>query len=93
MHLASGLRVSRRHTHRSIVRAVNANFEGADMTNAVLDRTDFSKSNLRSVKFVNAVITGTTFAGAQLQGADFEDALIGAMLVVSTSFDNAATKR
>lgn len=30
--------------------AVEANFEGADMTNAVVDRVDFSKANLKWVR-------------------------------------------
>ncbi|EIE19575.1 hypothetical protein COCSUDRAFT_31020 [Coccomyxa subellipsoidea C-169] len=57
--------------------AVGANFSGADMTNAVIDRVDFRKANLSNVKFINAVITGTAFDGANLDGAIFEDALIG----------------
>lgn len=57
--------------------AVKANFSGADMTNAVLDRVSFDGANLTNVKFVNAVITGSTFKGADLTGSVFEDALIG----------------
>lgn len=57
--------------------AVRSTFEGADMTNAVVDRVDFSNANLKKVKFINAVITGAIFEGADLSGADFEDALIG----------------
>ena len=57
--------------------AVGANFEGADMSNAVVDRTDLSGSNLKGVRFYNTVITGTNFNNADLTGADFEDALIG----------------
>ena len=57
--------------------AVRSTFEGADMTNAVVDRVDFSGANMRGVKFVNAVITGAVFEGTDLAGADFEDALIG----------------
>jgi hypothetical protein len=41
---------------------VDANFEGADMTNAVVDRVDFSNAKLNKVKFVNAVVTGKCVA-------------------------------
>lgn len=47
------------------------------MTNAVLDRVDFTDANLSSATFTNAVITGAKFGGANLDGATFEDALIG----------------
>lgn len=32
--------------------------EGADMTNAVVDRVDFSRAKLKGAKFINAVVTG-----------------------------------
>lgn len=57
--------------------AAGSTFEGADMSNAVVDRVDFSRANLKGVKFTNAVVTGAFFEGADLTGADFEDALIG----------------
>ena len=57
--------------------AVRVNLSGADLTNAVLDRVDFSSSNLSNAKFVNAIITGVTFTDADLTDAVFEDALIG----------------
>ena len=57
--------------------AVGADFSGADMTNAVVDRVDFNKANLSRARFNNAVITGATFEGTNLDGAVFEDALIG----------------
>eukprot|EP00775_Hariotina_reticulata_P012746 gene12746-12875_t len=57
--------------------AVDANFEGADMTNAVVDRVDFSNAKLKGVKFVNAVVTGAVFEGADLSESIWEDALIG----------------
>jgi hypothetical protein len=44
--------------------AVNANFKGADMTNAVVDRVDFDGADLSYVNFTNAVITGASFTGA-----------------------------
>lgn len=40
--------------------AVESILEGADMTNAVVDRVDFSKAKLKGAKFVNAVVTGDT---------------------------------
>lgn len=57
--------------------AVSANFSGADMTNAVVDRVVFDKANLKGVVFKNAVITGATFEDADLTATIFEDALIG----------------
>lgn len=57
--------------------AVSANFSGADMTNAVVDRVVFDKANLKGVVFKNAVITGATFEDADLTATSFEDALIG----------------
>ena len=57
--------------------AVGADFSGADMTNAVVDRVAFDRANLSRVRFTNAVITGATFEGTNLDGAVFEDALIG----------------
>ena len=44
--------------------AVGANLSGADLTNAVVDRVDFTKANLSGAKLVNAVVTGATFEGA-----------------------------
>lgn len=38
--------------------AVESILEGADMTNAVVDRVDFSRAKLKGAKFVNAVVTG-----------------------------------
>lgn len=56
---------------------MSANFSGADMTNAVVDRVVFDKANLKGVVFKNAVITGATFEDADLTATIFEDALIG----------------
>ena len=39
---------------------------GADLTNAVLDRVDFTKADLTNAKFRNAVITGVVFTDAEL---------------------------
>ena len=57
--------------------AVGSDFTGADLTNAVVDRVDFRKANLKDVIFANAVITGVQFEGANLEGALFDGALIG----------------
>jgi uncharacterized protein YjbI with pentapeptide repeats len=38
--------------------AVDSILEGADMTNAVVDRVDFSNAKLKGAKFINAVVTG-----------------------------------
>jgi uncharacterized protein YjbI with pentapeptide repeats len=57
--------------------AVSSNLEGADLTNAVVDRVDFTNANLKRAQFVNAVVTGTLFDGADLSETVWEDALIG----------------
>lgn len=57
--------------------AVGANFSDADMTNAVVDRVDFTKANMKGAKFINAVVTGTFFKDADLSETVWEDALIG----------------
>lgn len=51
--------------------------ERANLTNSVLDRAAFDKTNMQFANLTNAVITGCTFQGANLEGADFTDALIG----------------
>lgn len=48
------------HHSRTQAYAVKANFEGADMTNAVVDRVDFTNANLKRVKFINTVVTGAS---------------------------------
>lgn len=53
------------------------NLAGANLTNAVVDRVDFTKANLKNAKFHNAVVTGVTFKDADLTGATFDEALIG----------------
>ncbi len=39
--------------------ARGAIFDGADLTNGIMDRIDLTDASLRNVKLVNAVITGT----------------------------------
>jgi uncharacterized protein YjbI with pentapeptide repeats len=55
----------------------DSNFEGADFSNAVVDRASFSGSSLKGAIFTNAVLTGTSFEGADVEGADFTEAAIG----------------
>mmetsp|Transcript_39251 Transcript_39251/g.84665 ORF Transcript_39251/g.84665 Transcript_39251/m.84665 type:complete len:243 (+) Transcript_39251:122-850(+) len=55
----------------------NSNFEGADFTNAIVDRASFMGSSLRGAIFQNAVLTATSFEGADVENADFTDAYIG----------------
>lgn len=66
-----------RETVMTKMYGANANFEGADFTNAVVDRVEFKGAILKGVNFYNAVITGTNFDAADLTDANFEDALIG----------------
>ncbi|CAJ1909494.1 unnamed protein product [Cylindrotheca closterium] len=56
---------------------MESNFEGADFTNAIVDRATFKGSSLRGAIFTNAVLTGTSFEGADVEGADFTEAAIG----------------
>ena len=52
-------------------------FDGADFTNAIVDRASFKGSSLRNAIFKNAVLTGTTFEDADVEGADFTEVAIG----------------
>lgn len=54
-----------------------SNFDGADFTNAVVDRASFTGSSLRGTIFGNTVLTGTSFTDADVENADFTDAYIG----------------
>lgn len=55
----------------------DSNFEGADFTNAIVDRASFQGSSLRGAIFANAVLTGTSFQDADVENADFTEAYIG----------------
>lgn len=55
----------------------DSNFDGADFSNAIVDRATFSGSTLHGAIFANAVLTGTSFEGADVEGADFTEAAIG----------------
>lgn len=54
-----------------------SNFDGADFTNAIVDRASFKGSSLRNAIFKNAVLTGTSFEEANVEGADFTEVAIG----------------
>ena len=44
----------------------DSNFDGADFTNAIVDRATFKGSSLRGAIFSNAVLTATSFEGADV---------------------------
>lgn len=54
-----------------------SNSTGTDFSNAVLDRVNFGKADLRGALFKNTVLSGSTFEEAQLQDAVFDDTIIG----------------
>lgn len=56
---------------------LDSNFEGADFTNAIIDRATFSGSSVKDAIFTNAVLTATSFENANVEGADFSDAYLG----------------
>mmetsp|Transcript_25343 Transcript_25343/g.29347 ORF Transcript_25343/g.29347 Transcript_25343/m.29347 type:complete len:240 (+) Transcript_25343:160-879(+) len=55
----------------------DSTFDGADFTNAIVDRANFAGSSLKGVIFQNTVLTGTSFVGADVENADFTDSYIG----------------
>ena len=56
---------------------VDSKFDGADFSNAIVDRASFKGSSLKGAIFNNAVLSGTVFDGADLEGADFTEAYFG----------------
>lgn len=52
-------------------------YADVDFSNAVLDRVNFKKANLKGAMFKNTVLSGSTFDEAQLEDAVFEDTIIG----------------
>lgn len=56
---------------------IDSNFDGADFSNAIVDRASFKGSSLRGTIFKNAVLTGTSFENANVEGADFSEAQLG----------------
>lgn len=59
------------------VTPTDSKFDGADFTNAIVDRASFKGSSLKGTIFKNAVLTGTSFDEANVENADFSDAYIG----------------
>jgi uncharacterized protein YjbI with pentapeptide repeats len=57
----------------------DSNFDGADFTNAIVDRASFKGSSLKGAVFKNAVLTATSFEGADVENADFTDAYVSAL--------------
>lgn len=55
----------------------DSNFDGADFTNAIVDRANFQGSSLKNAIFTNAVLTATSFENANVEGADFTEAYLG----------------
>ena len=55
----------------------DSNFDGADFTNAIVDRANFQGSSLKNPIFTNAVLTATSFENANVEGADFTEAYLG----------------
>lgn len=53
-----------------------ANFEGADLSDALMDRAVIVEANLKNAILQRAVFTRSDFAGADIYGADFSNALI-----------------
>ena len=61
----------------SSIPSTASNFDGADFSNAIVDRANFQGSSLRGAIFNNAVLTGTSFDDADLENSDFTEAAIG----------------
>jgi uncharacterized protein YjbI with pentapeptide repeats len=55
----------------------DSNFDGADFSNAIVDRANFKGSSLKGTIFTNAVLTSTSFEGANVENADFSEAYLG----------------
>lgn len=52
-------------------------FAGVNFSNAVIDRVNFGKSDLKGAVFKNTVLSGSTFDEANLEDVVFEDTIIG----------------
>ena len=61
----------------------DSNFDGADFTNAIVDRANFKGSSLKGTIFKNAVLTSTSFEDANVEGADFTEAALGSFDIKS----------
>ena len=53
-----------------------ADFSDADLSDSLMDRADFSGTNLTNALLNGVIASGSSFAGAQVEGADFSDALL-----------------
>jgi uncharacterized protein YjbI with pentapeptide repeats len=51
--------------------------DGADFSNAIIDRASFRGSSVKGALFKNAVLTSTSFDEANVQDADFSEAAMG----------------
>ena len=56
---------------------LDSKFDGADFSNAIVDRATFQGSSLKGAIFNNAVLTGTNFEDSDVEGADFTEAALG----------------
>ena len=63
-------------THLENSTARGARFDGADLTEAVLTDTDFSRASLRGAKLEKVEATGANFRGADLRGARLRNAVL-----------------
>jgi uncharacterized protein YjbI with pentapeptide repeats len=61
----------------SQVYAPEADFDGADFTDAVVDRAYFKGASFKGTKFVNTVLTSTSFEDANLEDTDFTGSYLG----------------
>ena len=53
-----------------------SNFQGADLSDALMDRAVLTEANLRDAVLTRAVFTRSDFEGADITGADFSFALV-----------------
>lgn len=56
--------------------AFETNFEGADLSDALMDRAVLVKANLKDANLSRVVFTSSDLADADIEGADFSDALL-----------------
>lgn len=58
------------------VYAADASARGLDLSNAVLDRADFTGSDLSNANLSGTLISRTSFERAELMGASFDGAVV-----------------
>ncbi|CAI5474092.1 unnamed protein product [Closterium sp. Yama58-4] len=56
--------------------AYRTNFEGADFTDALMDRMVLNEANLKDAVLLRVVLTRSDLGGAIVDGADFSDAIL-----------------